>query len=1269
MKHFKHTQPTTRLSLIEQCRSWYRQRQGPELQLRLPTLVETLTYAPPPGFNPVVIPAAFESQLDLPIRSWWATEVNYFKLAVVLASLIWLATCVAAHALLTPILIMRLCLQMNLRIRRVGTFHLVCLGLTSALECGEIWEWYYYVALLSNAYYTQFLLSSHVVLPPLPTLKVAEIRRMVIRADTPGISSHSHPLLAATRNAADDSMDDLILSNGLVPYSIQLSKRDLERGVAGVLSPMWHCDTHAPPRCDPIPDQAVIRMTNVDYYVDWNDYFWMCRPIMVHTFTPADPCGTFQESQWTVGVDNVVTMRVAGGGVYRHRLWDYDVESLEAVYPGMTIVYSVTRVPVNQHWSIITMIPIHRKPNHSSSAPHHTLRRSVFCHEVLTMNGTTRWSAVIQRQGADAVMSLSVPGEYVSLAIPATLRSIISARIRLAKLAIHDLVVLLAPTYGDDVRFAQAMIFSAFPVETSEVWLRHTPWNAVDARSTYRKIAAPQLMPKEKIVARVIASPVLDTAFVPAKSYANDLWTIQERIVAVANPADRLDPQYQTYANEFAALFIPTPGVLAPVEVSQVIESQKRPSQVRSNTAAAPGLADWLAWTRTTIRSFQKAEVYPSIKDPRNISTLPTPHCLQYSTYTQAVAAYIKRFSWYAFGMHPNDVATRVYDIASICRHLVETDFSRFDGTHSLALYDFERTILLRAFPESTHPMIKTVHRVMTTSPASTACGVKYDIGGSRLSGSADTSLMNTIDNAYVAFCVFRRMGLSPVEAWGKLGIYGGDDGITPDADSMTYERVSADLGLKLKARATAPTSPCSFLGRVYPCPAATAGHMCDLPRQLAKLHVFPGQDITATKEMILFNRANGYLVTDPNTPIISEWCRLVLRSVPTGLTTRLDLRSWDSKLASDWDAGLSRAEMEDQACRMLGIARADLLAYCSMLDHAVSVDTIQPLRASLAPAIVPGVIVGDDLHVKPSDGKRAAPPPDEVEEKPLIPDGVRTESVIPILPKPPVPIADGHAYGGKFNSDWTPEHLQKLRLDPEALYSMTPLPVGIRVYDALLNNRFKYTSAIDMTAGGGGDTIALARHMPVIAMEINPARCALLRNNVEVAKAVYPTARSVTVMECESLSTLKALPLEAAGSRLVIIDPPWGGPLRDRASAVTLGFNGKPLAQAVQSILNRTDVGAVVVKLPPEFDRNRLIIPGTQCYGYTTKSMMYVVISFATATVRNIPGLSTWKVVNGVWMRMEDAPRTPAVAVPRKPPRAVTAPKGKSHGRAPPAR
>lgn len=1252
LEYITHTQPTTPQTLREQWVMWRRRREQVEYKLRMPTRVEKLTYSPRPGMLADAIPLAFESQQDLPIRDWWATEFSWLTLVLACACAIGLLQCAAAYPLLLPILIIRACKQLNLRCRRVGTIHMVCVGLTAMSDCLGIWECYYYIMLVCNVYYTRYWNSLDVELPLLPTIQSGEIRRMVIHATRPVTSSHSHPLLAAARNAADDTMDTFIYGLGLQPYSIQLSKRDIERGIPGVLSPLWHCDSHAPPRCDPIPDQAVIRMTNVDYYVDWNDYLWMCRPIMIHTFTPADPCGSFQESQWTVGSDNVVTMRVAGGGVYRHRLWDYDVESFDANYPGMTIQYSVTKVPVNKHWSIVTMVPTHRKPNILlSDAPSHTLKRAVFCHQVLTMDGTIRWSATIQRQGVDAVMSLGIPGEYVSLEIPAMMRTILSARIRLAKLAIHDLIVILAPTYGDDVRFAQALIFSAYPVENTDVWMRHTPWNARDAAVTYRRVARPQLMPREKIVARVIAAPILDSAFVPAKTYMNDVWTVAERITAVANPQAELDPEYSLYASEFAVLFLPRAGCLAPREVSEVIESQKRPAQVRSNTAAAPGLAGWLAKSRTTIRSFQKAEVYSSIKDPRNISTLPTEHCLEYSTFTQAMAAHIKQFDWYAFGMHPDAVAQRVHSIAANCHHLVETDFSRFDGTHSTALYEFELMLLLRAFPESHHPMIKRVHNVMTTSTAATAQGVKYDIGGSRLSGSADTSLMNTVDNAYVAYCVFRRMRMTSKEAWKMLGIYGGDDGITPDADAKSYERVSADLGLRLKARATAPSAPCSFLGRIYPCASASAGHMCDLPRQLAKLHVFPGQDITATKETILYNRATGYLVTDPNTPIISEWCRLVLRSITGGKVNRLDLRSWDSLLAPEWCAALSRHEMEVQACRMLGITQVDLDAYVLMLRTAVSVDNITPLMVPVAPAIVPGVIVGNDLHVAPgSDHKRAPTPSVIEEEKPLVPDAPIAESlpekktsVIPVMPKPAPVTLVGHPYGGKFKG-WSRDHLQALRLDDEALYSMTPIDLADQVYRAVLARYPRITAAVDMTAGGGGDTIALARHIDVTSMEVNHGRHLQLQHNVAVARDVYPTLRKVTTMCADSAPTLRALPLDCKVPKLIVVDPPWGGPMRDRATTVDLKFNGKPLTYIVQQALNRPDTAVVLLKLPPEYDIKTLIMPGTEMTGVFTASVLFVTISLLRSEVplKKVYGLSTWKVVKGGWAELVDTPKIP---------------------------
>jgi len=788
---------------------------------------------------------------------------------------------------------------------------------------------------------------------------------------------HSHPQAARSRNQADSAINQYISINGYVPYCIQMSSRDVLNGLNGSLLHKWDVDMHSPERADTILPTHFFKMINVDYYVDWTDYLWMAKPFMLFTFTPQDPCGSFQESNWTVDEDNFITMTIAGGATYKHQLWDYNVDSFRAVYPGVEIVYSVESVPVNPHWSIVLITPkailvpsatdfvdSMRRKLHPKGF--HSLKRCTFVHKVETMAGPSV-SAMIRHDGDNPLLSLSIPGLYSSIHVTPVSESIITTRARIGQMKIHDLVVLLAGDFGDDVRLAQALIFNALPVKPVEV-SRHTPfsttWSQRDIDASYRKVALPSLIPQEKLMGRVLCPPVLDDAWMPMRSLANEQHTLDKRIKAVRNPQLEFLPRYQGFSAEFIEQLLPTPHVLTPYDVSHVIESQKRATQIANNAQASPRLADYLAAPDATVKSFTKGEVYADpTKDPRNISTQPTEQCLLYSQYTQALSARLKQHHCYAFSRTPDEVAARVHYVACTSRTLTETDFSRFDGTHSHALYNMELAIFLRAFPPSEHAVLRRVHQAMTTASGRTTLGLRYEPDGGRLSGAADTSIMNTVDNMFVAFCVYRRQGCTPAVAFARLGVYGGDDGISGDTDPIIYEQVTSDLGLKLKAVSRPSHARTTFLGRVYPTPTANATHMADLPRQLGKLHAHPSRE-EVHPYITLFNKATGHLAVDPQTPILSHWARMILRTCPVELRIlKPQFQSYMFKTFGSLTSTPTLEVMEAVACDVLKISSLQLKTYCDHLDSLVHVDELQPLfmdAKRVRPP--PGTIIGSDV-------------------------------------------------------------------------------------------------------------------------------------------------------------------------------------------------------------------------------------------------------------------------------------------------------------------
>lgn len=851
---------------------------------------------------------------------------------------------------------------------------------------------------------------------------------------------HSHPLIAAQRNHADKLVNNLIIMNGFRPYSIQKSLLDHNHGFEGSLRHIWSMDAHSPQCDDAIRPEHVFKLFNVDYYIDWNKYLWMAHSFVIYTFTPQTPCGQYLETSWTTNEFNQIELVVAGGAKYKHELWDYNISSFSSIFPGVTIDYLVETLPLahvtevgreplddkSKHWSIVHITPVTARRNLTSTIDC-GLRRLKIVHEVLSMDGKRRKACLMRRVKNDNELVVCPPGSHTSAIVSSSLQASLHSRLLMGVVKLHDLLPLLQPVYGNDCRKEQAIIYGYFPTHSPNIVPRV---HAEQQSFNYHKLQTSSIAPKIIPTGTLIAPPVLDTGWMPSKVVSNDEWTVLERITNMKNERS-IGVTYQNYVNEFIRLLIPENVLLAPEELSNIIADQKRPTQVANNTRAVLTLDSWNVQKTVRVKSFQKDEVYSKNAPPRNISTLPTEHCLLYSQYTRALAAYVKQFPWYGFGKHPDIVAQRVHLVAVSAKTLVETDFTRFDGTHSHALYDFELAVMLRAFVPCYHDEIRTLQAAMRNAKAVTTNFVRYNTGGSRLSGAADTSIGNTLDNALISYMTYRRMGHVPNKAFQMLGIYGGDDGISPDVDTKSMEEVVKNLGLSVKAISRPSVQPTNFLGRRYPHPSSSPDHFCDVVRQLAKLHLATYND--ADPVLALYNKAMGYVSTDPQTPIISEWAQMVVRVNGQQILTE-KYQSWsymnmyvDGKLTPISNIP-SREVMEASVCSDLDITSIDLATYITHLKTITDISQLQPIKTKgYTPA--PGVVIGDLLGLE----DKVATVPSTPAVQPIVPtlprlgmcvkveDGKRgdtvlmlnifTETTFSVVPKPGIDYKCGKLY------------------------------------------------------------------------------------------------------------------------------------------------------------------------------------------------------------------------------------------------------------------
>jgi hypothetical protein len=367
----------------------------------------------------------------------------------------------------------------------------------------------------------------------------------------------------------------------------------------------------------------------------------------------------------------------------------------------------------------------------------------------------------------------------------------------------------------------------------------------------------PSMHPKEEL-------KLLNEGVAPTEGKASDANFVKTRIVDVKNDKEPSE-KYNTYKKEFLELLNPKRVYLKPWLHDDVLERQKKPTQKAKSFVRQ-------FWGKLNLRrncwtSFMKHEAYGTFGDARGISCPSTDLKEDYSSFTYPLYEAVRHFKWFAFGHSPEALAQLVHTCCSKSETVCVTDYSRWDGRHSKWLAEFERDLLLGFFYESEHPLILKLWGKNYLNNVKTRHGVKFHAEWSRPSGSPDTALFNTIDNAFLAYCAFREQGGDKSYSWRMLGIYGGDDGLTPQISKTTYDKVAADFGVKLEAEELPSSLRVPFLGRLYLSPKFTSDSVIDIRRSLGKFHLT--KDKKASFELVAARKANAYVFTDSKTPIV----------------------------------------------------------------------------------------------------------------------------------------------------------------------------------------------------------------------------------------------------------------------------------------------------------------------------------------------------------------------------------------------------------------
>jgi len=416
-------------------------------------------------------------------------------------------------------------------------------------------------------------------------------------------------------------------------------------------------------------------------------------------------------------------------------------------------------------------------------------------------------------------------------------------------------------------------------------------------------------------------APIVHGGFVPDSCLGNDQRFVEERMVNVKSVELIPDKFMMQCMNEFAEFLIPDEHEhhLAPTEYEEVYARQCKPSQRLILEEAEHGNPN----DRT--QQFMKREAYGTVTDPRGISTINGVTKREYSRFMYAFTdAVMKRQKWYAFGMTPREVAERVVEVVAGARKACMKDFSRMDGRHSNVLNLLERICYLRAFRQEFHSQLLALMSKHHHLRARSTFGVTFSTEWQRLSGGADTSVGNTLDTAFIAYYTYRMMWLEPAEAWVKLGIYGGDDGLDTDVEVSVARKAASRVGQVLEIDVVDRGQPgVMFLARRYGPDVwyGDANSCCDLKRQLSKFHLTVALDSKVTPVQKLQEKTLSFLQSDANSPVFDIFLAKAYELYPlkkTEFQNRLNL--WHVEMDVSKQYPNERADwMDDYARESLG--------------------------------------------------------------------------------------------------------------------------------------------------------------------------------------------------------------------------------------------------------------------------------------------------------------------------------------------------------------
>ena len=384
-------------------------------------------------------------------------------------------------------------------------------------------------------------------------------------------------------------------------------------------------------------------------------------------------------------------------------------------------------------------------------------------------------------------------------------------------------------------------------------------------------------------------------AFCAEKNKANSQDAILTRVTLLTNkkPVEHTS-RHDMYQKEFIDRYVENArlqgfGPLVPADLSDIKAKQNSTQQTQSiQNAENYYQSGWSGYSaalneHSCLQTFGKVEIVTGVKNQRNITPVDDITKLGASTVGYALSRYTKLMDSYAFGSSPASVAERVSIIAAGADTILPTDFKRMDGNVKKVLRDFDIALLIAVFGHQYHERVLEFYAATHNRKCRTSEKVNYESEESQLSGDPFTSVLNTLRNMLIAFTALRLSGCTADQAWARLGVYGGDDGLTADLPIKHFITASAMWGMEVTGKPVtrAEKGRVEFMSRVYG-PGVwngSADNCATFPRWIAK---FPNST-TANIErfgpsIVAHAKSASALVNDLYTPGVGPMLKKVNR-------------------------------------------------------------------------------------------------------------------------------------------------------------------------------------------------------------------------------------------------------------------------------------------------------------------------------------------------------------------------------------------------------